>query len=142
MIRRFAVAAWAGGVKDGLGTVSCESGVLSNTRFGYKARYEDGPGANPEELIAAAQASCFAMTLSAHLEDLHRTPKSIRATATVTLDRIGEGYVITEMHLDVAARVPGMDQRSFDVVVNRAKQDCPVSKLISVPITVAAQLET
>jgi osmotically inducible protein OsmC len=141
MIKRTAAAAWAGSLKDGVGTISSESGVLSNARYGFKARFENGTGTNPEELIAAAHAGCFSMALSAQLGDMHLVPDSIRTTATVVMDKVGDSYSITGVHLDLAARIPGIDQRSFDAVVNRAKLSCPVSKLINARITLESHLE-
>lgn len=141
MIKRTAAAAWAGSLKDGVGTISSESGVLSNTRYGFKARFENGTGTNPEELIAAAHAGCFSMALAAQLGDLHLVADSLRTAATVVLDKVGESYAITGVHLDLVAKIPGIDQRSFDAVVNRAKLSCPVSKLINARITLESHLE-
>lgn len=142
MIKHSAAAAWAGGLKDGVGTVSSESGVLSNAQFGYRTRFENRPGTNPEELIAAAHASCFSMALSAQFEELHLVADSIRTQATVSLGKTGESYSIMEVRLSVSATVPGIDQRSFETAINRARLNCPVSKLISAPIALESKLET
>src|ERR1700678_1707139 len=106
---RTASAHWAGGLKDGKGTVSTASGVLKETQYSFSTRFENGVGTNPEELIAAAHAGCFAMAFSAELGKAGLTPESISATATVTLDKTDAGFTVTESHLDVTAKVPGAE---------------------------------
>ena len=140
-MKRTATAAWSGNLKDGRGTISTQSGVLSNTQYGFKARFEEGPGTNPEELIAAAHAGCFTMALSAQLAEAGLTADSLRTSAAVTLDKVGDGFSITAIHLDLQAKVPGADQNAFDTAVNNAKVGCPVSKLFNAEITLSAKLE-
>jgi len=106
-MKRNAKAVWKGGLKDGKGTISTDSGVLSETQYSFNTRFEEGKGTNPEELIAAAHAGCFSMALSAQLEDAGLTAESIRTTASVRLDKTDAGFAVTSVHLDVAARVPG-----------------------------------
>jgi lipoyl-dependent peroxiredoxin len=141
-MKRTASAAWSGGLKDGRGTISTQSGVLSNTQYGFKTRFEDGPGTNPEELIAAAHAGCFTMALSAQLGEAGFTAESLKTEAAVTLDKSDDGFTITAVHLDLVAKVPGADQESFDTAVDNAKVGCPVSKLLNAKITLSAKLET
>ncbi len=139
MIRKGS-AVWQGGLKDGKGTVSTESGVLSKTQYSFGTRFESGKGTNPEELIAAAHAGCFSMALSAELGKANLTPQSIETTAAVTLDKVGAGFGITQIHLDVTATIPGADAAAFDQAAQSAKQNCPVSKLFNAKITMKAGL--
>lgn len=141
-MKRTASAAWSGGLKDGRGTISTQSGVLSNTQYGFKTRFEDGPGTNPEELIAAAHAGCFTMALSAQLGEAGFTAESLRTEASVTLDKSDDGFTITAVHLNLVAKVPGADQDAFDTAVDNAKVGCPVSKLLNAEITLSAKLES
>jgi osmotically inducible protein OsmC len=106
-MKRKASAIWRGGLKDGKGTISSESGVLKDTQYSFGTRFENGPGTNPEELIAAAHAGCFSMAFSAELGKAGLTPESIQTTATVTLDKKDAGFAVTESHLEVKAKVPG-----------------------------------
>src|SRR3954465_2790693 len=129
-MKRKASAVWQGGLKDGKGTISTESGVLSETQYSFSTRFEDGKGTNPEELIAAAHASCFSMALSGQLAQAGLTAESINTTATVRLEKTDSGFAITTVHLDVAAKVPGADQQSFETAANNAKAGCPVSKVL------------
>ena len=140
-MKRTASAAWSGGLKDGKGTVSTESGVLSNTQYGFKARFEQGPGTNPEELIAAAHAGCFTMALSAQLGEAGLVAQSLKTDATVTLEKVSGGFAITAIHLDLVAEIAGADQQAFDTAVNNAKTGCPVSKLLNAEITLSAKLK-
>ncbi len=140
-MKRTASAAWSGGLKDGKGTVSTESGVLSNTQYGFKARFEQGPGTNPEELIAAAHAGCFTMALSAQLGEAGLVAQSLKTDAAVTLEKVGGGFAITAIHLDLVAEIAGADQQAFDTAVNNAKTGCPVSKLLNAEITLSAKLK-
>jgi len=142
MIRRKASAVWNGGLKDGRGTISTASGVLSKTQYSFGTRFEQGQGTNPEELIAGAHAGCFAMALSAQLGEAGLKPDSIEATATVTLENTGGGWSVTKSHLDVTARIPGADQVAFEKAANAAKEGCPISKLLKAEITMTAKLES
>ena len=141
-MKRTATAAWSGGLKDGSGTVSSQSGVLSNTRYGFASRFEEGPGTNPEELIAAAHAGCFTMALSAQLEEAGLKAESLKTDAEVTLEKQDAGFAITKVHLNLVAKVPGADQKAFDTAVNNAKTGCPVSKLLNAEISLSSRLET
>ncbi|HWT03482.1 MAG TPA: OsmC family protein [Pyrinomonadaceae bacterium] len=140
-MRRKASAVWQGGLKDGKGTISTDSGVLSETQYSFSTRFEDGKGTNPEELIAAAHAGCFSMALSGQLAQAGLTADSIRTTATVRLEKTDAGFAITSVHLDVTAKVPGADQQAFDTAANNAKAGCPVSKVLNAEITMEAKLE-
>jgi len=141
-MKRTASAAWNGGLKDGAGTISTQSGVLNKTQYGFKARFEEGPGTNPEELIGAAHAGCFSMALAAQLEQEGMIAKSIQTSAAVTLDKVEGGFAITAIHLDLVANIPGSSQENLERVANIAKQGCPVSKVLNATITLSAKLET
>ena len=134
-------AVWRGGLKDGKGTVSTDSGVLSNTQYSFSTRFEDGKGTNPEELIAAAHAGCFSMALSAQLGNAGMTAEQIQTTASVSLDKTDGGFAITAVHLDVRAKIPGADKQAFETAANNAKSGCPVSKVLNATITMDAKLE-
>ncbi len=140
-MKRNASAVWKGGLKDGKGTISTDSGVLSHTQYSFSTRFEQGVGTNPEELIAAAHAGCFSMALSGQLEDAGMTAESIRTTASVTLDKTEAGFTITAVHLEVTAKIPGADQQTFERAANNAKAGCPVSKVLNASITMDAKLE-
>jgi osmotically inducible protein OsmC len=133
-------AVWKGGFKDGRGTISTETGVLREAPYGFKARFENGKGTNPEELIGAAHAGCFSMALSAMLGEAGLTPDSIETHAAVTLEKIGGGFEITASHLDVVAKIPGADAAKFAEIANKAKAGCPVSKVLKAEITMNARL--
>ncbi len=141
-MKRKASAQWRGSLKDGKGTISTDSGVLSDTQYSFTSRFAEGKGTNPEELIAAAHAGCFSMALSNELGAAGLTPESIQTTATVTLDKTAAGFAITAVHLDVAARVPGASPQSFEAAAGSAKSNCPVSKLLKAEITMTAKLES
>lgn len=141
-MQRKASAVWKGGLKDGKGTVSSSSGVLSNTPYSFATRFENTPGTNPEELIAAAHAACFSMALSAQLGNASLTPESISTNATLTMDKLDSGWAITKVHLDVVARVPKADQAVFNKAAENAKSGCPVSKVLKAEITMNARLES
>ena len=141
-MKRKGSAVWRGGLKDGKGVVSTDSGVLSNTQYSFSTRFEDGKGTNPEELIAAAHAGCFSMALSAQLGSAGITPEQIQTTATVSLDKTDGGFAITAIHLDVSAKIPGGDKQAFDTAASNAKTGCPVSKVLNAAITMDARLET
>ncbi|MGP1613860.1 MAG: OsmC family protein [Pollutimonas bauzanensis] len=140
MIKK-ASAVWKGGIKDGGGTISTETGVLDHAPYGFKARFEDGPGTNPEELIAAAHAGCFSMALSLMLGEAGLTAEKIETQAAVTLEKVGDGFAITSSHLTLVATIPGADQAKFDEIANQAKAGCPVSKLLNAKITMDATLQ-
>jgi lipoyl-dependent peroxiredoxin len=140
-MQRKASAVWKGGLKDGKGTVSATSGVLSNTPYSFTTRFENTPGTNPEELIAAAHAACFSMALSAQLGTANLTPESINTTANLTLEKLDSGWTITAIQLDVSARVPKADAAVFQKAAQDAKSGCPVSKVLKANITMNAKLE-
>ena len=141
MIRN-ASAEWNGGIKDGKGNISTDSGVLSGTQYSFSTRFEDGVGTNPEELIAAAHAGCFSMALSGKLGQAGLTADSIRTKASVKLDKVEGGFAITSVHLEVRAVVPGADEAAFMTAANNAKAGCPVSKVLNAEITMDARLES
>jgi osmotically inducible protein OsmC len=140
-MKRSASAMWNGDLKSGNGTISTASGVLTNTQYSFATRFEDGAGTNPEELIAAAHAGCFSMALSAQLGEAGIVAQSIHTTATVTLEKSGGGFAITAVHLDLTARVPGVDQQAFEMAAENAKAGCPVSKVLNAKITLDKKLE-
>jgi osmotically inducible protein OsmC len=140
-MKRKASAVWKGGLKNGKGTISTESNVLSDTQYSFSTRFEQGIGTNPEELIAAAHAGCFSMALSAQLGEAGLEAQEIRTTAAVTLEKKDGGFAITAVHLDVAARIPGADRQAFEKAANNAKTGCPVSKVLNADITMEAKLE-
>jgi osmotically inducible protein OsmC len=139
-MKRTGSAHWQGGLRDGKGTVSTASGVLSNTQYSFSTRFENGAGTNPEELIAAAHAGCFSMALSNVLAQSGMTPDTIDTIATVTLDKVGAGFEITDIHLDLTAKIPGADKAKFEEAANNAKANCPVSKVLKANITIDAKL--
>ncbi len=141
MLRK-ASAEWNGGLKDGKGKISSDSGVLSDTQYSFSTRFEDGIGTNPEELIAAAHAGCFSMALSGQLGAAGLTADSIKTTAAVRLEKLDSGFAITKVHLDVTAKVPGADEASFTTAANNAKAGCPISKVLNAEITMDAKLES
>lgn len=141
-MKRTASAVWNGNLKDGKGSISTQSGVLTNAQYGFKTRFEDGPGTNPEELIAAAHAGCFSMALSAQLGEAGLTADSIDTSAAVTLEKLADGFTITAVHLNLVARIPGTNQAQFEAIANKAKVGCPVSKLLNAKITLDAKLES
>jgi osmotically inducible protein OsmC len=140
MIKK-AWAVWKGSIKEGGGTISTETGVLKDAPYGFKARFENGKGTNPEELIGAAHAGCFSMALSKMLGDAGLTAEKIETHAAVTLDKVGEGFEITASHLTLTAKIPGADKARFEELANKAKTGCPVSKLLKAKITMDATLE-
>ncbi|VFU09435.1 osmotically inducible, stress-inducible membrane protein [Methylocella tundrae] len=133
-------AAWQGGIKDGKGSISTESGALKAYPYGFASRFEGQPGTNPEELIGAAHAGCFTMALSLILGEAKLTAEQMDTTAEVTLEKEGDGFTITKVHLTLRAQVPGADQATFLELANKAKQGCPVSKLLKAEITLDAAL--
>jgi osmotically inducible protein OsmC len=141
-MKRKGSAVWKGGLKDGKGTVSSESGVLANAQYSFGTRFENGIGTNPEELIAAAHAGCFSMALSGQLGAANMTAESIETTATVTLEKTDAGFTVTAVHLDVHAKIPGADRAAFDTAAKNAKEGCPISRLLKAgaAITMDAKL--
>ena len=139
-MKRKASAVWNGDLKAGKGIVSSDSGVLKDTQYSFNTRFEDGAGTNPEELIAAAHAGCFAMAFSAELGKAGLTPESIAATATVTLEMLPGGPTVTESHLDVTAKVPGADASKVLEIADAAKAGCPISRLLNAKITMDAKV--
>jgi lipoyl-dependent peroxiredoxin len=139
-MERKASAVWKGGLKDGKGAVSSASGVLSNTPYSFTTRFENTPGTNPEELIAAAHAACFSMALSAQLGGANLTPESINTSATLTMEKLEAGWTITAVNLDVVAKVPGASPEAFNTAAQNAKAGCPVSKVLNAKITMNAKL--
>ena len=139
-MKRKASAVWSGDLKSGKGSISSDSGVLKDTQYSFGTRFENGTGTNPEELIAAAHAGCFAMAFSAELGKAGLTPDSISATATVTLDMLPTGPTVTESHLDVTVKVPGTDAAKVLEVANTAKAGCPISRLLNAKVTMDAKV--
>ncbi len=139
-MNRKASAVWQGDLKDGRGTVSTESGVLSNAAYSFGTRFENEKGTNPEELVGAAQAGCFSMALSAQLGEAGLKPERIETTATVTLEKVSEGFAVTAVHLEVSATIPGADEAKFQAAATKAKEGCPISKLFNAKITMQARL--
>ncbi len=141
-MQRTASAVWKGGLKDGKGTVSGPSGALNNTPYSFSTRFEDQPGTNPEELVAAAHAGCFSMALSGQLGAAGMTAESIRTQATLTMEKLEAGWTVTGIHLDVTAKIPGGDRAKFDLAAGNAKTGCPISRLLNTKITMDAKLES
>jgi osmotically inducible protein OsmC len=139
-MQRKASAQWRGGLKDGKGTVSTGSGALQSKPYSFTTRFENEPGTNPEELIAAAHAGCFSMALSGQLGGAGMTADSIDTTATVTMEKLDAGWTVTKVHLDVTAKIPGGDQTKFEQAANNAKAGCPISRLLKAEITMDAKL--
>jgi osmotically inducible protein OsmC len=140
-MKRNASAVWQGGLKDGKGSISTDSGVLENTQYSFSTRFEDGKGTNPEELIAAAHAGCFSMALSGQLGNAGLTAERINTTAAVTLEKTDAGFTITKVHLDVTAKIPGATDEAFQTAAANAKAGCPISRLLKAEITMEAKLE-
>ena len=139
-IKKTASAHWAGDLKTGIGSISTETGVLRDAPYGFKARFEGGKGTNPEELIGAAHAGCFSMALSMILGDAGLKADSIDTKAEVTLDQVEGGFAITTVHLILKAKIPGATQQQFDELTKKAKEGCPVSKVLNAKITLDATL--
>ena len=133
-------AVWSGGIKDGKGAISTQSGALKDYPYGFTSRFEGKPGTNPEELIGAAHAGCFTMALSLILGEANLTAESMETTAQVTLDKVDDGFAITAVHLTLKAKVPGATQATFAELAGKAKAGCPVSKLLNAAITLDATL--
>jgi len=140
MMQRKANAVWKGTLKDGKGVISASSGALNNTPYSFATRFENTPGTNPEELIAAAHAACFSMALSAQLSTANLNPTSIETSANLTLEKLDSGWTITAVHLDVVGQVPNADSAAFMKAAETAKANCPVSKVLKANITMSAKL--
>jgi osmotically inducible protein OsmC len=140
-MKKTASAHWQGGIKDGKGTISTQSGALKSAPYGFNTRFEDQPGTNPEELLGAAHAGCFTMALSKELGEAGMTAESIDTQADVTLDKSDGGFAITAVHLTLKARIPGADRTAFEHAVESAKNGCPVSKVLNAEITLEAVLD-
>ena len=140
-MKRKASAVWQGGLKDGKGAITTDSGVLASTQYSFSTRFEDGIGTNPEELIAAAHAGCFSMALSGQMGEAGLTVGEIKTTATVTMEKLEAGFTLTAVHLDVAVKSPGADQAKFDQAAANAKTGCPISRVLNATITMDAKLE-
>jgi osmotically inducible protein OsmC len=139
MIRK-ASAVWNGSLKEGKGSISTDSKVLSNTQYSFSTRFENGIGTNPEELIAAAHAGCFTMALSAQLGNSGIVPDSLETTASVTLEKTDAGFTVTKIHLDVTGKIPGNDAEAFQKAAKNAEVGCPISRLLKAEITMTARL--
>ncbi|MES1260615.1 MAG: OsmC family protein [Acidobacteriota bacterium] len=139
-MKRTAQAHWQGDLKNGAGNLTTASHTLKETSYSFQARFEDGKGTNPEELLAAAHAGCFTMALSAQLMQKGLTATSLDTECTITLEKKGDGFEITESHLELKAVIPGAAKEDFDAAVKAAETGCPVSKLYKTSITVTADL--
>jgi osmotically inducible protein OsmC len=139
-MQRTASAHWQGGLKDGRGTVTTASGVLSQTQYSFATRFEDGVGTNPEELIAAAHAGCFSMALSAQLDSVGLKADAIDTKAALTIEKSDAGFTITKIHLELRARIPNADDAKFQKAAADAKAGCPVSRVLNAEITLDAKL--
>ncbi len=139
-MQRKASAQWKGGLKDGKGVVSTASGALRNVPYTFSMRFEDAPGTNPEELVAAAHAGCFSMALSAELGKAGYRPESIETKATLNFDKTDAGFTATSIHLETVAKVPGADSAKFQAAAEAAKKGCPISRLLRADITMSAKL--
>ena len=139
-IKRHGSAAWSGGIKDGKGEISTESGALHSYPYGFTSRFEGQKGSNPEELIGAAHASCFTMALSKILGEAKLTAERMETTAEVVLESMADGFTITSIKLTLNAKIPGTTQATFLELANKAKAGCPVSKLFKTEITLDAIL--
>ncbi len=141
-INRNGSAVWKGGIKDGIGSITTESGALKAYPYGFTSRFDGMPGTNPEELLAAAHAGCFTMALSLILGEAKLVAEQMDTSARVTLEKVDEGFSITAVHLTLKAKVPGADDATFQALAAKAKAGCPVSKLFKADITLEAMLVT
>jgi osmotically inducible protein OsmC len=140
-MKRTASAIWTGDLKQGKGTLSTQSGALKDTPYSFAMRFEDRPGTNPEELIAAAHAGCFTMALSAELGKAGFTADELSTQATVTLEQVQGNWTISAIHLDLSGRVPGLQREKFEAIAADAKANCPVSRVLNATITLSATLK-
>ncbi len=139
-MQRTGSAIWKGDLKTGKGHVSTESGALKDNAYGFNTRFEDTPGTNPEELVGAAHASCYAMAMSLGLGEKDLKADEINAKASVTLSEVDGGFAVTKVHLDVTAKIPGISEADFQEVAEATKKNCPISKLLTAEITLDAKL--
>ena len=139
-IKRTGSVSWTGAVKDGRGAITTQSGALSAYPYGFSSRFEGQPGSNPEELLGAAHAACFTMATSLILGQQGFTPERLDTRAEVTLEQVETGFAITAIHLTIEGHVPKIDASTFDAIAKQAKENCPVSKALSVPITLEIKL--
>ena len=141
-IRRRGTAVWMGDLRGGKGQLATQSGVLEAQSYSFRTRFENGPGTNPEELIAAAHAGCYSMALANTLDQEGYNPESIETTATITLAQVDGGFAISEMHLDVRGQLPGIDQETFERLAEKADGECPMSNLLrsGLELSIAAEL--
>ncbi len=140
MTTTYGSAKWQGGIKDAKGSISTKSGALNEYPYGFASRFEGKPGSNPEELIGAAHAACFTMALSLILGEAKLTAEQMETKADVTLEKQGDGFSITAVHLTLNAKIPGADKAKFDELTAKAKAGCPVSKVLNAKITLDATL--
>ncbi|GAB6388746.1 OsmC family protein [Stutzerimonas marianensis] len=140
-MKKTASAVWQGDLKSGKGTISTQSGALKDNPYGFNTRFEGAPGTNPEELIGAAHAGCFSMAFSMMLGQAGLAPERIDTSAEVTLDKQGEGFAITQIALTMKAKVPGASEEQFREIANKAKEGCPVSRVLNAQISLNATLE-
>jgi lipoyl-dependent peroxiredoxin len=141
-MQRKGSAVWQGDLRTGKGSISTDSGTLKETQFSFSTRFENGVGTNPEELLAAAHAGCFTMSLSKQLEVAGMIASKLETTCTISLEKVGEGFSITKSHLDLVATIPNADKAKFDAAVKGAETGCPVSRLFKTEISVSARLVT
>jgi osmotically inducible protein OsmC len=141
-MKRKASAVWKGNLKNGKGTMSTGSGVLTDTQYSFGTRFEEGTGTNPEELIAAAHAGCFSMAFSAELGNDGLTPESISTTATLNFEKTDAGFTVTAIHLATNAKIPGADQEAVETAAGNAKAGCPISRLLNAEITLELNIES
>ena len=139
-MKRSASAGWKGGLKDGQGTVSSESGALSRTPYNFRQRFENEKGTNPEELVAAAHAACFSMALSLFMANEGLTPENIDTTATASFENVSGAWTVTSIHLETRVKSPGADAAKFQKAAEGAKAGCPISRLLNTNITLDARL--
>jgi osmotically inducible protein OsmC len=139
-MERKATAVWLGGLRHGKGTLTTESKVLSNTPYSFSTRFESSPGTNPEELLGAAHAGCFAMALSMNLAEAGIKPERIETRATITLEKLDTGFTITHSHLDVSVKAPGAERPKFDAAAEKTRVGCPLSKVLKAEISMNARL--
>ncbi len=140
MIKKHGAARWQGDLKSGTGTVSTETAALKDHPYGFTARFEDGKGTNPEELIGAAHASCFAMAMALNLGEDGFTADSIDATSTVSLEEVDGGFAVTKAHIKVTASIPDISDADFQKIAKATEKGCPISKLLNADITMDATL--
>jgi len=141
MITRSATAVWQGGLKDGKGHISTQTGALRDARYGFRSRFESGPGTNPEELLGAAHAGCYSMALALSLENAGIIAERIETRAEVALEQVHGGFVISAVHLTCKARIPRIDMAMFDQIAQTTKQTCPISRVLNARITLDACLD-